>query len=237
MSIAKEVPWKRLVAEATAIVVSILLAFAIDAWWESRSDREAEQSAITRLILEFEYNIDELGKGKERHQTALGATEQLLALMKPSQQDPNDLTNAGKLLEECFQNPTFDPRLGTTNSLIASGDLHLLRDEQLQSMLTEWPTLAGDLLEWQIIERMHGEELLLPFTYDYVAWPSVEVALGHGGQPSAFESDFHALFSSLRFEGRLNNRRYNVRELVADIEKLERKTIQLIDRLRDQSIE
>ena len=120
---------------------------------------EAEQSAIKRLILEFEYNIDELRKGKERHETALAATEQLLTLMKPSQQNLNDLTSVGKILVECFQNPTFDPRLGTTNSLIASGDLHLLRDEQLQGMLTEWPTLAGDLLEWQIIERMHGEEL------------------------------------------------------------------------------
>lgn len=235
MTRAKDLQWMRLVAEATAIVVSILLAFAIDAWWESRSDREAERSAIKRLVVEFEYNIDELGRSKQRHQRALEATEQLLALIRPGQQDLNDSTTVGALLVDCLQNPTFDPRLGTTNSLIASGDLHLLRDEQLQGLLTEWPTLAGNLLEWQIIERNHGEELILPFTYDFVAWPSIEAASGNQGRPSEFESDFNALFSSLRFEGMLNNRRYNVRELLAEIETLEEKTKQLIERLNDQS--
>ncbi len=234
---AKEASWKRLALEATAIVVSILLAFAIDAWWESRIDREAEQSAIKRLILEFEYNSEEIAKSKDRHQGALAATEQLLALMKPGQQGLGGSTSIGNMLEQCLQNPTIDPRLGTTNSLIASGDLHLLRDEHLQSMLTEWPAMAANLIDWQIIERTHGEELILPFTYDYVAWPSVEAALGYDVQPSAFESDYNALFSALRFEGMLNNRRYNVRDLIVDIEELEQKTVQLIERLNSQLIQ
>lgn len=38
MTDTQKLPWKRLLAEATAIVLSILLAFAIDAWWEDRMD-------------------------------------------------------------------------------------------------------------------------------------------------------------------------------------------------------
>jgi hypothetical protein len=45
-------------------------------------------------------------------------------------------------------------------------------------MLTEWPVAAQYLIRWQDVEHMRGEELILPFTYDYVAWPDVESALG-----------------------------------------------------------
>jgi len=37
MSNADKTPWKRIAVEAVAIVASILLAFAIDAWWENRA--------------------------------------------------------------------------------------------------------------------------------------------------------------------------------------------------------
>jgi len=41
----EKIPWKRLVLEATAIVASILLAFAIDAWWDERQDRKEANAA------------------------------------------------------------------------------------------------------------------------------------------------------------------------------------------------
>ena len=39
MSDMREIPWKRLLVEGAAIVASILLAFAIDAWWQDHSDQ------------------------------------------------------------------------------------------------------------------------------------------------------------------------------------------------------
>jgi hypothetical protein len=38
MSRNQPIPWTRIDAEGTAIVVSILFAFAIDAWWEGRRE-------------------------------------------------------------------------------------------------------------------------------------------------------------------------------------------------------
>jgi len=37
------IAWKRLAIEAPVIVVSILLAFTIDAWWDERGERAAER--------------------------------------------------------------------------------------------------------------------------------------------------------------------------------------------------
>ena len=57
----------------------------------------------------------------------------------------------------CMQNANFVPALGSTNSLIASGDPGLIADPDIQRALTQWPTLAQVLIEWQEIERNHGK--------------------------------------------------------------------------------
>lgn len=39
MTESRIIHWKRIAVEAAAIVISILLAFAIDAWWVEKKDR------------------------------------------------------------------------------------------------------------------------------------------------------------------------------------------------------
>lgn len=50
MNSNREVPWPRIVVEGAAIVASILLAFAIDAWWETRQREDAEQVLLHTLL-------------------------------------------------------------------------------------------------------------------------------------------------------------------------------------------
>jgi hypothetical protein len=47
------IQWKRLGAEGAAIVASILLAFSIDAWWESKQNRENEIAALDALMVDL----------------------------------------------------------------------------------------------------------------------------------------------------------------------------------------
>lgn len=53
MAVSANIPWKRHAVEGAAIVISILLAFAIDAWWEERGDRQAEVLLLQRLQADF----------------------------------------------------------------------------------------------------------------------------------------------------------------------------------------
>jgi hypothetical protein len=222
-----------LLLETVAIVVSILLAFAIDAWWEDRAERRAEHAAIERLLFEFSSNVEELAVNKEKHARALAGTEALLALTGPEPSLPEDEAQVGSWLMDCFQNPTIDAHLGTVNSLIASGDLNLLQDSELQRLLVEYPALIENALEWQKVELMHGEDVMLPFTYDYVAWPTIVAELGHSSTPSRFKSDYRGLLSLQRFEGYLENRHWNNRQSIDRIEALEEKTQAIIQRLED----
>jgi hypothetical protein len=47
------IPWKRISAEGAAIVVSILLAFSIDAWWDTRQRQEDENQSLRSLLNEL----------------------------------------------------------------------------------------------------------------------------------------------------------------------------------------
>ena len=68
----RDIPWPRLVAESGAIVISILLAFSIDAWWAERQENAREGRQIQALITEFEGNcsILDLDLGRLRGITA-----------------------------------------------------------------------------------------------------------------------------------------------------------------------
>jgi len=57
MTNRQNISWKRLSIEAAAIVASILLAFAIDAWWDESRQQKHLQSVLTGLEAAFSENV------------------------------------------------------------------------------------------------------------------------------------------------------------------------------------
>lgn len=53
----REIAWDRIAAEGVAIVISILLAFSIQAWWEDRNERIDELEVLTALQVELKQNV------------------------------------------------------------------------------------------------------------------------------------------------------------------------------------
>jgi hypothetical protein len=223
--------WVAVGIEFVIVVVGVFAGLQAQDWSTARADRIAERAAIERLIIEYKLNLELLGKDKEKSQITMAATERLLAMISP---EPTAVIADKALAQtflDCLTNPKFIPTLGTTSSLVASGDLRLIRDPEIQRRLTQWPTTAQVLIEWQEIERLHGEELILGLTLDYIAWPTLLSLVNESNRTSALESDYQGLFSSKRFEGLLNNRRFNTRVSIGRIEKLEVDTQELVDRL------
>lgn len=60
MTNPRNIPWKRLIAEGGAIVVSILLAFWIDAWWNDRNEEIAFNENLLALEQEISHNLSDL---------------------------------------------------------------------------------------------------------------------------------------------------------------------------------
>lgn len=55
---SEQARWTRLIGEGVVIVLSILLAFMVDAWWDGRQDRALEQQYIVRLVSEIDGHSD-----------------------------------------------------------------------------------------------------------------------------------------------------------------------------------
>ena len=53
-----QIPWSRIAVEVVAIVFSVLLALALDAWWQQREQRDLAQTAQAHLRAEIEANRD-----------------------------------------------------------------------------------------------------------------------------------------------------------------------------------
>lgn len=220
--------WLAVIIDFVILVVGVFIGLQVTEWSQVRADRIAEGKALERLVVEYERNLELLAEGKEKSRQVMAASAALLAMIEP-EPDPG-LTDerVAPLLIDCLTNPKFIPALGVTNSLMASGDLRLIADPGIQDRLTQWSATAQVVIEWQEIERHHGEELILGLTYDYLAWPTIDIYIGGSPGASKLESDYQGLFSSKRFEGLLNNRWYNKRASIKRIEALEAETRELI---------
>jgi hypothetical protein len=60
----QEIPWPRIFAEATAIIISILLAFWIQAWWEGRQQQGDEHIFLRSLLDDLSDKKQQLQRDK-----------------------------------------------------------------------------------------------------------------------------------------------------------------------------
>jgi len=58
MTKSQTIPWLRLGTESVAIVGSILLAFAIDAWWGEQQERRLESEYLAAILDEISRNLE-----------------------------------------------------------------------------------------------------------------------------------------------------------------------------------
>ena len=76
----KQIPWLRVSVEGVVIVLSILLAFGIDAWWDGVQERTAEQSVLRGLVIDFEANLEALKSTIATHEEYRDNLAQLEAM-------------------------------------------------------------------------------------------------------------------------------------------------------------
>jgi hypothetical protein len=127
--------WRYLALEGVVIVASILLAFALDAWWDSRSQRQEEFEVLENLRSEFQAAGSQLDRYLILHQTTLTSIETILRSARAAYAAGEAQAEVATVdLARTLIAPTFDPRTGTLQGLLASGRLGILRNDDLPSL-------------------------------------------------------------------------------------------------------
>ena len=157
----KNIPWARLGFESVLIVVSILLAFAIERWWSDRQDSIEEQTLLRQLKVEFENNASRLAEKRLQHEEVRSAGLRLLSLTSPEATvDELGIEAIQADLGTLMSLFTYDPGTGALSVVIQS-KLDLISSVDLRTSLSAWPANYQDLAEdeqWIIevtLERVH----------------------------------------------------------------------------------
>lgn len=146
MTTAQKLPWKRLFAEATAIVLSILMAFAIDAWWEDRGDRQAEQLLLQRLKADFTEIRTAIRMIEAEHRETSAACIALISIPEGSP-IPSTAEYDRMVALVFLTSRTFNPGTGAVAAFLNSEGAKLVDNQQLADLLLSWSGLVEELQE------------------------------------------------------------------------------------------
>ena len=153
----------RLALEGMVIVASILLAFALDTWWDGRSERAEEAAVLENLRREFaaaDVQFEFYYGWHERITAAIGST--LEAARAARAEGIDHVVVPDTALALTYLAPTFDPRLGTLDGLRASGRLKLIQDPELRHALAGWNGLLREGTEEEVKAQRHVADQLDP---------------------------------------------------------------------------
>jgi hypothetical protein len=165
------IQWKRISVEGIAIVASILLAFAIDAWWDDRKERELEREALDDLRAEYEDHRDDVTSANARHLNYLLAIQTLLESCRRGSWDTDEFTLDDAIF--ALQVPeTVDLGAGVRDTLISSGKLDIFQDKNLRYELAEWDSVLFELSD----DQLNGADMVFGLIQPYLVRSGVQMS-------------------------------------------------------------
>lgn len=211
MNAAAQGRWGRMFAEALLIVLSILLAFGIEAWWSRRGELLDEREALESLRADFIENLERLEEAQDSHDRIREAAVRLLAMTGPdAEQVASDLA-MDTLLMRLIAGPQVFLVTATYDALIASGRIEVLRSSELRRELARWSAAMTNLGELERQAFVQMDQRFLPFIWDYVPITTLDLNVlpwyqGAEFQPSRFPRRYRELLRSRRFENAVEER-------------------------------
>ena len=169
MTNSQTIQWKRLAVEGTAIVASILLAFGIDAAWDDRQEQRQERIFLTSLLADFIDSRDRIQAALSDHDSYRQSAIQLLDIADARAAGIDPATVETALLHVFHNAKTLNTSNGSLDSLLASGRLATIRNDQLRALLASWPSRIADAAEDEVWILVDMQERAIPYLNSAVA--------------------------------------------------------------------
>lgn len=146
----RQVPWLRIGAEAVAIIASILIAFALDAWWDGRELAEREDWYMESLERDFLENRESLEYIIQVQNEVMESIQKLI-LFGATGVPALDADSVVSLARLVFGNINigFSPSLGTYQELLNTSSLQVIRSDSLRTFLADFGVRVGRVSRMQ----------------------------------------------------------------------------------------
>jgi len=146
-------------------VLGILIAFALDSWWDSWKASEWESGQLELLREEAQFNIGHIASVIEIHERTVANVEAILEVSSSVPSDEiSEFRNA--VITSLIEWRSAEISLGALDALLASGELGGLKNPVLRKSLAEWKALVLDTEEKENLARDFVEYILTPALMD-----------------------------------------------------------------------
>ena len=135
MNNSQHIQWKRIAIEAIVIVVSILLAFAIDAWWENRQSAVEEQAILASLYQEAQELVRVVDRNRIYTDALREATRRAYNASAAADEDLGDDEIDQFLIDVGWHIEPSTANAPVLESLVKGGDLDLISNGELRRHL------------------------------------------------------------------------------------------------------
>ncbi len=171
-------------------MLSILLAFAIDASWEQHQERVHEGALLRGILADFKASRPSLAERAELARRMATNTALLLHLMS-AWDGAKPLSVPDSLILGVLGGPTYEPDTNTLEAALSSGEIELIRSDEIRAELATWRRSLLDTTEDEVeVRRLTNEQLvpalarainLGPYFAQVVNWSSGEPVSGLPG--------------------------------------------------------
>lgn len=148
------------VGETLLVVVGILIALQVNNWNIDRLEQQKEQEILKDLNVEFRANLNDLQRVSNEHKLVFSELREIqLVTDARNYEDPR----LDSLLHGVIRWFTFTERTGASSNLINSGNLNLIRNDELRDLITEWPGTVADVVDDEVYTADFIRDTMLPF--------------------------------------------------------------------------
>jgi hypothetical protein len=174
MADLQKIQWRRIAVESVAIVISILFAFAIDAWWEERQERVEEAEILVGLEQEFRETQALIEDKLRQYGLMKTAVAELLVAF-----ERNAWKYEAMSIDAAFQwliSPTsIEFGGGVLDAVVSAGRLEIISDKILRAKLAGWQAVMDEVRD----DEVGNADLILNQIIPYIT--RTGVSTGHGG--------------------------------------------------------
>jgi len=162
-----QINWHQAFVEVALIGAGVLLALAVDAWWDEQAERSAESEYLLSLQREFETNRETLVASIENELQIIGWGKMLHQHLDSGLSEISE-DDLHKLIGEFYWLPSWESVTGTYDEMVGSGRLLYLRNEVLRRKLSQYAHQLENLgeVEQQAWTNWYMEQS--PFLRDHI---------------------------------------------------------------------
>ncbi len=152
-----QIPWLRVAAESLVIIVSILLAFGIDAWWERHQNRQEEVQALLDLRGDLTTDSADLANLRRR----MGTWDDKALWVDRNVDRELSADSVTTALRQLWFFSLYQPINASYSGLRDSGQLSLLRNNALRRQIVEYyETRQPYVLQFDaLVKPLHSQVL------------------------------------------------------------------------------